>query len=556
MKEEINSLSDLGEIIKVITAEQVGSSSKHNKFVVMVIAKPSNNEKPIQRILVSDDLDSEYGTYVSQIVRDLREAGKKLQTSVDALDEYHVSMLRVDKDIIINALTHVDKGDNSSDTNNIREVEAEKMLHDAFMLKASDIHISGDEKEAFIKFRINGELEFYGVHGRAKAEVTSLVSVMYSNMASKDGSIGGKEFDANTKADGVIYRNISGKRIGARIATHPTTQKNDDFYMVLRVLGDQNAYAEYITFENLGYLFNQPEQIRSALYGKGITLIIGETNSGKSVTSQNMLMQIHKDTKGTKSIYSIENPIERKIYGVRQFNLIASGEQTQEDLEKRTIGLLSWIVRGDPDVLSIAEIRDKMTANASIQLALTGHNIISTLHCDSPFDAYERLIGLGANALTLRSSKVVKIVVSQKLLSELCPTCSHSIDEVKSLTPEQMNAIEQMSAIGLSHKIHRLKFRNYTGCSQCRFGLISRVLVAESVPFTNSITSALINGDKVKAQAEWFYQGGISKVECAIYRAFEGRVDIGLIKEELGDLTITYHQRKKCNAELPRGIYA
>ncbi|ENI4488057.1 Flp pilus assembly complex ATPase component TadA [Vibrio fluvialis] len=560
----ISALSDLGEIDLVIRAESVGQPKGNNEYGVLTLSKFNGSTTADPLILVSESAREHQADTVLTLIKLFRSEAAQRASSPPEI-------VTVPKDLILNLLKISTEANPNSEVVNVRENEIEQLLLAAHKVNASDIHVSASEdngSENYIKMRVNGELEYYGTPERAHAEVHSIFSVLYSKMAAKDGSIDGKEFDATKKSDAVMYRHINNMKLGVRIAAHNTSGKDKDFYAVMRVLGDQNAYAKYKPLTDVGFLFNQIEQFENALSGKGIVLVIGETNSGKSATIQNALIHIAKTSKGTKSIYSLENPIEKQLRGVKQFNISATGSQTKEDMEKKAAALQEFFWRADPDVINIAEIRDAMTAGASLQAALTGHNILASIHCDSPFEVPERYKSLDRTIELTRIAGTIKIVVSQKLLPELCPQCAYTIDNVAELNTDQMKAIEELCSVGLGQHVKKLRFRNSGAkviskggalhdCTNpnCRFGLVDRKLVAEVAQFTPDIIELLAENKKHEAKLNWLRQGNYTKLDCALYRAFLGQVDIGSIRAEFGNVTESYEERESNGIMNPRSIY-
>lgn len=555
----VNAIADLGEILHVVCATDVGYPEKINKLAVLVCCKHDGENTESTYIFTNkaeQEQTPDARTTLTTLIKLLREESYKRKYPSKAVAR------RVEKDLILNILSKFHSHSANVSIGNPREKEVDELLLACNELKASDIHISSSQqnsRENFIKLRVNGELEYYKHPERAHEEITSLTAVMYSTLAPRDGGqIDGKEFDALRKSDAVMYRTIEDKKFGVRIASHPTSGSADEFYLVMRFLGNQNESVQYVPLDQVGYLFNQKDIILNNISGKGIVLVIGETNSGKSASIINLLIHIHKESKDKKAIYSLENPTEKQVEGVRQFNLSASGEQTRDQFKDKVQALLEYFSRADADAVNVAEIRDQMTANAAQMIALSGQSVFATLHCDSPFDVPERYIALGGNPELVKNGETMKTIIAQKLLPELCPTCSYTIDNVPKLNHVQRQAIKELNQAGLGHKVPLLRFRNFNEtCSNpaCRFGLVGRKLIAEAVALNEDIRGALFAGHKTEARKLWLQQGNFSKADCALYRAFLGQVDIGKAREELGVLTETFEVRKRHNIEHPRSIY-
>lgn len=562
----ITSLKHFGRISKCVSVGDIGCIEEQYQFNYALVVSTDfrsetiNNENSKASLteavfLLVDDrvLDDE-----QRIVGDeqLREHQRHWRTYAESQYNTKFHTAYVGQDLIKNALDEGQENKSGGASNKTEEI-IDKMLIDGHNGKVSDIHIRCSDRagETQIKFRIDGELDLYG-HERNQQSIADLASVLYGSLAADEGQVAGLTFDSQKKLDGVLYRTVNNMRLGARIASHPTEKKKNNFLMVLRLLGDQDAVAERIAFSKLGFRFNQETDVVAALNGKGIVLVIGETNSGKSVSMQNMLMEINESTNFTRNIISVENPVERQILGVQQLSLIESGAMTKEGLTDAFQAVKEFIVRADPDDVAVGEIRDKLTCDTSIQLALTGHNVMATMHCDSPFDVPERMIGLGADAKQLMSGNSLKSVVSQKLFKKLCPHCALTVYHLKSLTPSQTSAISAFAKMGLADQLDKIKFRNHVGCKKCNHrGIKERQLVAEVVRFDEAMTLALLEGRKEHAIKNWLILGGLSRQDIAISYVREGAIDPTDVLNQLGALTETFDLRAKYNIAQPSEIY-
>ncbi len=553
----IRTIEDFGNVQAILTAQSLGMSFDENHSYTVLITERDGLRTA--HALFNEEIKNDSTDKIDLFLNTTRhqlESRSEDKTLAHTLKRHYVA-----KDLIINAVSRYGKDLANNTKKNDVEKTVETMILDADKLSASDIHVTVG-KSSKIMFRVNGELEVYG-HERNQEILNNIVSVLYSHMAAKDGDIDNEEFKPDEQADAVLYRDIEGKRFGLRITTHPTQKTGMDYHMVMRALGNQNEYAKRTPFEKLGFMYDQPNRIQQALRAKGMVLTIGETNSGKSVSQQNYLMLLDEERKGTAAIYSIENPIERQISGVTQFNLSDfKAIDGSNDPDKQPMAvLLKYIMRADPDVLAMAEIRDYMTAQAAQKLSQTGHKVFGTLHCDSPFDFFERLVGLGCDEATLRSGEVLGAVISQKLFKKLCPVCSHSIHTIPSVNEKQMLAIEQLSQMGLGHKLHLLRFRNndsagHCGNPECNKGLVGRQLIAECVNISDEILTCLANGDKRQAKKTWLSNKNFTKMDCALTAMFQGQIDSADVVNELGDVNASYKLRQEFNLQHPKVIYA
>ena len=274
--------------------------------------------------------------------------------------------------------------------------------------RASDIHIEPFEKELRVRYRIDGILHDVEAPPRKlQAALISRVKLMAKlNIAER-----------RLPQDGRIKLRMLGREVDLRVSTLPTLYGES---VVLRIL-DRSSID--VSLESLGF----PEDTLSAFENlifqpHGMILVTGPTGSGKTTTLYGALDKINSPE---KKIITIEDPVEYQLNGVNQIHV------------KSQIGLtfsagLRSIVRQDPDVIMIGEIRDYETAEIAIQSALTGHLVFSTLHTNDAAGAVSRLLEMGVEDYLLASSLLG--VMAQRLVRHLCPTCRRPVGEQDSLT--------------------------------------------------------------------------------------------------------------------------
>ncbi len=268
--------------------------------------------------------------------------------------------------------------------------------------RASDIHIEPFEKELRVRYRIDGILHDVEAPPRKlQAALISRVKLMAKlNIAER-----------RLPQDGRIKLRMLGREVDLRVSTLPTLYGES---VVLRIL-DRSSID--VSLESLGF----PEDTLSAFENLifqpyGMILVTGPTGSGKTTTLYGALDKINSPE---KKIITIEDPVEYQLNGVNQIHV------------KSQIGLtfsagLRSIVRQDPDVIMIGEIRDYETAEIAIQSALTGHLVFSTLHTNDAAGAVSRLLEMGVEDYLLASSLLG--VMAQRLVRQLCPACRHPVD--------------------------------------------------------------------------------------------------------------------------------
>lgn len=281
--------------------------------------------------------------------------------------------------------------------------------------RASDIHIEPFENKLHIRYRIDGVLhEEEAPPKRLQSAITSRVKIMAKlNIAER-----------RLPQDGRIRLRVSGKEVDLRVSTIPTLYGES---VVMRILDRTTAL---ISLENLGFspvTLHKYEDFITRPYG--ILLVTGPTGSGKTTT---LYASINKINSQEKKIITIEDPIEYQLDGVNQIQV------------KPKIGLtfangLRHIVRQDPDIVMVGEIRDLETADIAIHSALTGHLVFSTLHTNDAPGAVTRLLDMGIEGFLVSSSLIG--VLAQRLVRIICPNCRFPISPPPEVL-EQMNATE------------------------------------------------------------------------------------------------------------------
>jgi general secretion pathway protein E len=263
--------------------------------------------------------------------------------------------------------------------------------------------------------------------------------------------------------DGRIKIAVRGIDIDFRISTIPTAFGES---VVMRILDRSRVQLD---FESLGFDREQIATLQDFLgRANGVILVTGPTGSGKTTTLYTMLKTLNR---GEQKVFTVEDPIEYQLPGVNQVQVQAS------------IGLtfphaLRSILRQDPDIIMIGEIRDVETARIAIQAALTGHLVLSTLHTNSAAASITRLIDMGLESYMLAST--VKGIIAQRLVRRLCHSCS---------SPDNHgDEWERQLLRGIRHNPSRHRFRRAGGCPACGdTGFSGRTTIAEMLPVTSQM---------------------------------------------------------------------
>ena len=332
----------------------------------------------------------------------------------------------------------------------------QKILQEAANRQASDVHFQPGRLGVEVRFRLDGVLHIAGMLPLANVhQIAARIKVLANLMTYK----------VDLPQEGRVPKGlIPGVDREIRISSAPALYGER---IVARFFSSGNLYQ---TPDVLGFTPEILEQLQLAITRtSGAILVTGPAGSGKTTTTAALLRSLvsQKITDGiVRSIVSLEDPIEHAIDGISQMEISQTGETTLDRL-------LIALMRQDPDVIMVGEIRDRATAEASMQAALTGHLLLSTFHSTDAASAISRFLELGVEPFTLRSS--LSYVLCQRLLRRLCPDCA---EKIESETPKTIHVIGRPKTI---HQWYEPK-----GCDKCNgTGYLGRFLVAEALPLNS-----------------------------------------------------------------------
>ena len=374
------------------------------------------------------------------------------------------------------------------------------LLEYAIRSQASDIHIEPRENYVQIRYRIDGVLK----------EVNQLPRNVLGALVSRIKILSNLKIDERrVPQDGRFKIKVSSKQYALRVSTLPVA---DGEKVVMRILDESN---QAVTLTQLGYWGHSLTVINEAiLEPNGMILITGPTGSGKSTSLFSALSTLNKPD---VNISTIEDPVEYKIPGVNQ-------TQTNVKAGMTFANGLRALLRQDPNIIMVGEIRDGETANLGVQAALTGHLVFSTLHTNNAATCLPRLLDMGIEPFLIAST--VKAVVGQRLVRRLCMTCRQSyvpeqaeIDEIIKLfnLPEgksfgyihelEQQAVEQQvggdTPLGTDEStIKTLYHANPDGCDECgHTGYKGRIGIYEVLGITKQVQQ-LITANATSSQIQ------------------------------------------------------
>ncbi|MDP9142390.1 MAG: type II secretion system ATPase GspE [Pseudomonadota bacterium] len=330
------------------------------------------------------------------------------------------------------------------------------LLVEAIRENASDIHIESFETRLLVRFRVDGVLREIMSPPRAlAARLVSRIKVMAKlDIAEK-----------RLPQDGRISRAFGGRKVDVRVSTIPTGQNSER--VVMRILDKQ---ADKLDLEQLGLSAEQIDTLKRTIHRPyGILLVTGPTGSGKTTTLYSALSVLNDRS---RNIMTVEDPIEYNIDGVGQ-------TQVNQKVDMTFARGLRAILRQDPDVVMVGEIRDLDTAQIAVQASQTGHLVLSTLHTNTAVGAVTRLRDMGVEPYQLSSSLVG--LVAQRLVRELCKHCKEPYEA--GLVEKEQLALDPNKPLTLYKPV---------GCPLCRhMGFAGRSGIHEIIEIDRKLESMI-----------------------------------------------------------------
>lgn len=369
----------------------------------------------------------------------------------------------------------------------------------------SDIHIDHVGEYIKVRFRIDGNLETYlEIPKAAHSAVIARIKVMTKTM---------KLDERRRPQDGRFQAKIDGRRISFRVSIMPTYHGEK---VVIRILDAKMGIKK---LSNLGLTSEQELMMRDAISKPhGLILITGPTGSGKTTTLYSLLGEVDRET---KNVVSLEDPIEYQFPGVNQ-------SQVRADIGYTFASGLRSIVRQDPDVIMVGEIRDAETASLAIQAALTGHLVFATLHTNSSFGIIPRLVEMGIDPYLIAPTLILGI--AQRLLRKIADGASVPIKEKESVSKMVEKQFEDLpeefkSKLNLNRDIYEV-----TGTEDSPTGTKGRVAVLEMFEVDNEIERIILdNPTEIAIYEAARRKGMLTLKESGILKGMEGLVPLSEI---------------------------
>ncbi len=364
------------------------------------------------------------------------------------------------------------------------------IITNALDTRASDIHIEPFENRLIVRYRIDGVLhEVESPPRRLSAAVISRIKIM----ANLDIA------ERRLPQDGRIRLRVQGKEIDLRVSTVPTMHGES---VVMRIL-DKGGVA--LDFNRLGFEEDTLKKFLNVLMEPhGILLVTGPTGSGKTTTLYTALDRLNQpDVK----ILTVEDPVEYQMAGINQI-------QVKPQIDLTFANALRSIVRQDPDVIMIGEIRDLETAQIAVQSALTGHLVLSTVHTNDAASTVNRLLDMGVEDYLLTSTVIG--ILAQRLVRTLCPACKSSYIALPEVVDELgLRKFAPPGEITLYHA---------KGCKECaQTGFIGRISIMEMLPMSDPLrTHIMRHANSAELRVEAIKEGMVTMYEDGMRKALNG----------------------------------
>lgn len=368
---------------------------------------------------------------------------------------------------------------------------ADYIIIAASKLKTSDIHFDPREDGMMVRFRIDGDCQDYTFVPKAYEKNLTTRLKLLANMNITESRL---------PQDGAIKGEFGGTYLDMRVSSLPL---NEGEKIVIRIL-DYTRSMQGI--DSLGFHPENLKKIKRMMeIPNGIILTTGATGSGKSTTTYSILQGLNKPE---KNIITVEDPIEMNIEGINQV-------QVNAEIGMTFAAALRSILRQDPNIILIGEIRDSETAQIAVRASITGHLVLSTIHTNNALATVERLLDMNVERYLL--STALTGIISQRLAKMLCPDCRFQ----RETTPYEKKVFKKF----IHMDVPMVWDANPKGCDHCRRGYHGRIAFHEVLELDDDIRNALnIEGLEKKKLAKMVYTGKtITMLQDALIKCYEGQ---------------------------------
>lgn len=408
--------------------------------LTVAVSEPTN-------VFLIDEIERLSGCKVQIVCATAKDIKATLQTHLPAANVFVIDDIIDDEGL--EDFTLIDKY--TADISNLEEIAGQSpviklvnyLLYNAVRENASDIHIEPDDKKLRVRYRVDGRLyERIRPPHQMHSAIVSRIKIM-------------AELDIAQRRlpqDGGIHISMEGRPIDLRVLIMPG---NFGEKVVIKIIDPQKIP---LNLESLGFTYENLRLFRKVIQSpNGIALVTGPTGSGKNTTLYAALAELNSED---VNICTVEDPVKCNMAGINQF-------QVNESAGFQFSTALRSLLRQDPDIVMIGEIRDKTTANIAVQAALRGHLVLSTLHTNDAPSAIRRLLDLDVAPYLVSASLIA--VLAQRLVRKVCPACKMEYEPASSIRKAVENLCGEVE-----------KFYRGVGCKKCRnTGYAGRIAIHE-----------------------------------------------------------------------------
>jgi len=444
--------------------------------LTVAVSEPTN-------VFLIDEIERISGCKVQVVCATAKDIKATLQTYLPA-----ANVFVIDDIIDDNGLEDFTLIENiTQDITNLEEIAGQSpvvklvnyLLYNAVRENASDIHIEPDDKKLRVRYRVDGKMyEKIRPPHQMHAAIVSRIKIM-------------AELDIAQRRlpqDGGIHVLVEGRPIDLRVSVMPGSFGEK---VVIRVI---DPHKVLFNFESLGFTYDNLQLFRKVIQSpNGIVLVTGPTGSGKNTTLYAALAELNSDE---VNICSVEDPVECNMAGINQFQVS----------EKAGFGFstaLRSLLRQDPDIIMVGEIRDQDTASIAVQAALTGHLVLSTLHTNDAPGAVTRLLDLGVAPYLVSASLIAAL--AQRLVRKICSNCKTEYEPSASIR----KIVEESSGGDI------VKFYRGVGCKKCRnTGYAGRIAIHELFVPDEEIAGMINDHASLKDIRNLALQKGMAPLEA------------------------------------------